>query len=59
MMTESMAFSFQDELPNILDMFDDFKNHSREQLATAALDETQLSDNFDTIEHSPRAQVHY
>lgn len=48
---------FQDELPNIVEMFADFKDHSREQMATAALDETQLSDNFDTIEHSPRAQV--
>lgn len=53
-----MALSFQDELPNIVDVFAEFKNHSREQLATAAqLDETQFSDNFDTIEHSPRAQV--
>lgn len=50
---------FQEELPNLMNDFNEFKQSSRSSIAASLLEDTNISDNLNMNQHSPRSMVTY
>lgn len=54
----SFAHIFHDELPNLLDSFDEFQQYSKQNMQSKlSFNETSISDSLNLSQHSPRALV--